>query len=39
MNNSQEKIYQYFYWKKSNQVRIREVIKMFVDWCDEIYTY
>ena len=22
-----------------NQHRIREVIKKFVDWCDDIYTY
>ena len=28
-----------FLLKKCNQLRIREVIKKFVDWCDEIYTY
>ena len=28
-----------FLMKKCNQLRIREVIKKFVDWCDEIYTY
>ena len=25
--------------KKCNQLGIREVIKKFVDWCDEILTY
>ena len=25
--------------KKCNKLGIREVIKKFVDWCDEIYTY
>ena len=27
-----------FLLKKCNQLRIREVIKKYVDWCDEIYT-
>ena len=41
MNNSQlkKKYTSISTGKKSNQVRIREVIEMFVDWCDEIYTY
>ena len=38
MNNSQKNIL-VFLLKKCNQLRIQEVIKKFVDWCDEIYTY
>ena len=38
MNNSQEK-YTSISIEKCNQFRIREVIKTFVDWCDDIYTY
>ena len=28
-----------FLLRKYNQLRIREFIKKFVDWCDEIYTF
>ena len=38
MNNSKKNIL-VFLLKKSNQFRIRNVIKKFVDWCDDIYAY
>ena len=39
MNNSQEKYTIVSTAKKCNQLRIRQVIKKFVDLCDDIYTY
>ena len=39
MNNSQRKYTSISTEKKCNQLRIRYVIKKFVDLCDEIYTY
>ena len=38
MNKSQEK-QQIFLLKKCNRLRIQEIIKKFVDCCDEIFTY
>ena len=39
MNNSQVKYTSISIEKKCNQLRIREVIRKSVDWCDEIYKY
>ena len=39
MNNSQEIYNSISIEKKCHQLGILEVIKKFVDWCDEIYTY
>ena len=38
MNNSQKNIL-VFLLNICNQFRIRKVIKKFVDWCDDFYTY
>ena len=38
MNTSQENLL-VFIQKKCNQPRIRKVIKIFVNWCEEIYTH
>ena len=39
MSNSQENYSSISIEKKCNQLRIREVIKKFVDWYDDNYTY
>ena len=38
INNSQKNIL-VFLLKNCSQFRIRKVIKKFVDWCDDFYTY
>ena len=39
MNTSKKKNILVFLLKKCNQLKIRKVIKKFVDWCDDIYLF